>query len=93
MSDIGARMQVLRDRFRAAAAGQAETLEQAAGASDWDQVRIVAHGLAGRSAMFDHSALGELALALEEAIEHRDQDVPARLNLLIEALRAVDQER
>lgn len=92
MSDFDERFTRLQARFAAQAAHEATELERLAAAGDWDGVRTLAHGLAGRAGMFGHRDVGAIALEVEEAIdaggEPRDQvaDLAARLG-------ALDQER
>ena len=89
MSVDDARMALLRDRFVAAAGEQADRLEHALREGDCAGARALAHGLAGRSALFGFGPLGEIARAADEA------DAPAlprRAAELVAALRRVAQE-
>ena len=61
------RMAALRQRFVAAASGQADEIEALLGRGDLEGVRRVAHGLAGRSGMFGFADLGETARRVDEA--------------------------
>jgi HPt (histidine-containing phosphotransfer) domain-containing protein len=61
------RMAALRQRFVAAASGQADEIETLLRRGDLEGVRRVAHGLAGRSGMFGFADLGETARRVDEA--------------------------
>jgi HPt (histidine-containing phosphotransfer) domain-containing protein len=85
----GDRMAVLRQRFVAAAAEQADRIAAARKAGDLEEVRALAHSLAGRSGMFGFTALGEIARQADEA------DIAALAEcaqVLEAALRSVAQE-
>lgn len=89
MTGVDSRMQALRNRFVAAAPGEADALQQARFSADWDEARRIAHGLAGRSGMFGYHGLGETALALEESIDAATGDPEALLRKLVAELRAL----
>ena len=83
------RMAALRQRFVAAAGEQAELIETLLDSGDLEGVRAVAHGLAGRSALFGFAGLGEIALSTDEA---EPEDIASHARRLLEALREVAQE-
>ena len=83
------KMLALRRRFVAAAGGQADQLDRLLQQGDYEGVRSIAHGLAGRSGMFGFSELGETAREVDEA------DVAAILEptrKLLNALRQLANE-
>lgn len=91
MSDPFAdRMAQLRARFAGNAAGEADAIEDALSRGEDDEVRRLAHGLAGRSGMFGYDDLGEIAREAEEADAGNLRSMSERL---IAALREVAQER
>ena len=89
MSLDDARMAALRGRFVAAAGEQAEKIETTLQAGDFEAVRGLAHGLAGRSGLFGFAALGELARLADEA---DTAALPGHARDLVAALRRVAQD-
>ena len=68
-----ARLEGLRNRFRERAAADRVALAAAWQAGEREQMRRLAHGLAGSGGTFGFAELSAAALALEEAI---DADMP-----------------
>jgi len=83
------RMAALRERFVAAAGGQASELAALLQADDFEGARQLAHGLAGRSGMFGFAELGECARRVDEA---GPQAVRRHAEELLAALRRLAQE-
>lgn len=85
-------MAALRTRFVDQARGEAAAIARHVAAGEWQAVRDICHGLAGRAGMFGFAALGDAARAVEEAI---DEGAPSdRLAPLADDLRrAFDQGR
>jgi HPt (histidine-containing phosphotransfer) domain-containing protein len=83
------RMAALRQRFIAAAAGQADEIEALLRQGELEGVRHLAHGLAGRSGMFGFVELGEAARRLDEA---EAAFVALHAEELLRKLRRVTQE-
>lgn len=90
MSGIETAMAKLQQRFLDSTTRQADTLERLAGEGDGAGIRHIAHGLAGVAGMFGFPALGEMALAVDEA---EDAELVAGARQLVAALRSLDQER
>ena len=80
------RMAQLRQRFRGAAAGQADALESFLAKNDLEAARQLAHGLAGRSGLFGFGELGETARRVDEASA---AELPEYGRELVAALRAL----
>ena len=92
MSDFDERFAGLKARFAARAGQEADMLEALSAANDWSGIRDIAHGLSGRAGMFGYGGLGDVARAVEEAID--DGAEPREtLASLIARLRRLDQER
>ena len=89
MSVDGDRMAALRQRFVASAGDQAERIEASLGTGDLDDVRALAHSLAGRSGMFGFPELGEIARHVDEADLAA---LPDCARALLAALRSVAQD-
>ena len=66
---LRAKMGALSARFAGQAAQHRADLAEACKAQDCDAVIAKAHKLAGIAPMFGHAAIGEAALALEDAAE------------------------
>lgn len=77
-------MAALRQRFVAAASGQADEIEALLQRGDLEGARQVAHGLAGRSGMFGFADLGETARRVDEA---DTATLPRHAKKLLAALR------
>ena len=90
MSGIESGMARLRQRFLDSTVRQADTLDRLAAEGDLAGIRHIAHGLAGVAGMFGFPALGEMALAVDEA---DDAALVAGAERLVVALRSLDQER
>lgn len=69
MADFDARMAALRERFMEQTVREAKAIADHAEAGQWDEVRQLCHGLAGRAGMFGFAPLGEAAHAVEQAID------------------------
>lgn len=82
-------MAALRQRFVAAASGQADQLEALLRQGDIEGVRQIAHGLAGRSGMFGFDDLGQTARRVDEA---EAAGLPAQADELLTALRQLAQD-
>ena len=92
MTDFEGRMAALRARFVDQARDEAAAIACHVAAGEWQSVRDICHGLAGRAGMFGFAALGDAARAVEEAID--EGAPPERLALLADALLgAFDQGR
>lgn len=85
-------MAALRSRFVDQARGEAAAIARHVAAGEWQALRDLCHGLAGRAGMFGFPALGDAARTVEEAID--DGAPPQRLAPLADdLLRAFDQGR
>lgn len=89
MSLDSGRMDALRQRFVDAASGHADQIEVLLEAGDLEGVRALAHGLAGRSALFGFAELGEIARLADEA---DPAALPGCARELLAALRSVAQD-
>ena len=69
MNDFDTRMAELRVRFAARAAGQRAELESALAAGHRDELRRLAHSLAGSAGIFGFPQISADARALEEAVD------------------------
>ena len=69
MNAVEQKMAELSERFAARASGERAAIERALEQEDQEQLRDLAHKLAGSAAMFGHPAIGEAALSLELAAE------------------------
>lgn len=91
MSDVDARMEALRRRFRDRAVADRAAI--AAALDDGDRARLLylVHGLAGIAGIFGHPHVGAAASAVEEAIDAGapDDQVAGLAGALTEALDAV----
>lgn len=90
MTPLENKMAELRARFAESAIGQAGELQRLVSSGNFDEARLIAHGLAGRSGMFGYDELGAIALAADEAAP---ADLPVRLEDLISALLNLAQVR
>jgi HPt (histidine-containing phosphotransfer) domain-containing protein len=95
MTAFEARLAGLRQRFAAAAAHQAAALQAALDTGDHARAVEVAHHLAGASGIFGYPALGDLASALETALEQNsEQDVIAKDGAkVLDALRQISSDQ
>lgn len=85
---LAAKMAELSARFSARAADDSGAIAEALAADDRATLADIAHKLAGNAGMFGHHAIGEAALALEEAAESGAEVAApaARLRHLLAAL-------
>ena len=93
MSEFDERMAQLRLRFVARAAEQREQLTAALMAGDRDEVRRLAHGLAGSAGVFGVHQISEDAQAVEEAVDDgaADDELKRLSSKLLGRLGAVGQ--
>jgi len=82
------KMAALQQRFVASVGDHAERIETLLDGGDLEGVRVLAHGLAGRSGMFGFAELGEMARQVDEADPATLGD---RAHELLAALRRVSQ--
>ena len=85
------RMAQFRQRFLARAVTDADGLSQELQAGSWDDIRRRAHSLAGNAGLFGFGAIGDMASALEQAIDQAEpQDArEARVRALVDSLKAL----
>lgn len=62
-------MEQLRARFRLRAASERDLLTRALNDGDRDEIRRIAHGLAGTAGVFGYGEISRDALMLEEAVD------------------------
>lgn len=95
MTDFEKRMAEFRARFVTRAHGDAERIEQALAEHDFPAVRSISHGLSGSAGMFGLTDLGELAQAVEEAIDASasETDIQAHARRLLDRIADLAQER
>lgn len=92
MSDFDTRFAALQQRFKDLAKLQLAELETALAGQNWLTIRDVSHSLSGRAGMFGFAELGEIAQALEEAIDTNlpEANRSALCDQLLTMLRGVD---
>lgn len=92
MSDFEARMAALRAGYVARAPSEIEVLQTAASARDRAALTARAHSLAGTSAVFGFPLVGEMARALESALDGGADEAAWQplLAPLLEALGAIN---
>lgn len=73
-------MEQLRGRFRIRAAGERDLLARALKDRDKEEIRRIAHGLAGTAGVFGYGEISREALLLEEAVDSHES--PARIQSL-----------
>lgn len=69
MSAFEDKMEQLRARFRLRAASERDLLTRALNDGDRDEIRRIAHGLAGTAGVFGYGEISRDALMLEEAVD------------------------
>jgi HPt (histidine-containing phosphotransfer) domain-containing protein len=93
MTAFETRIDALRRRFVAQAVADAARIEERAIVNDWNDIRQLSHGLAGRAGMFGFAPLSNDAGELERAIEQGAdvEQLRRRAHGLINALRDLAQ--
>ncbi len=84
-----------RARFVTRALLDADRIEQALAAHDLSTVRGIGHGLSGSAGIFGLTDLGELAQAVEVAIDARasEAEIRALVQRLLDRIGGLAQER